>query len=65
MLTPTYNQRQQEIRKILKANPNIAIEQLAKRMGLRKEQVLSAISPMTDIGEDNNRLILVDWSKLK
>lgn len=65
MLIPTYNQRQQEIRKILKANPNIAIEQLAKRMGLRKEQVLSAISPMTDIGEDNNRLILVDWSKLK
>jgi len=58
-LTP----RQQQIRKIIRDNPNISYSQLGKLLKITPAQVENAIAAFDDIGEDHRRLILVDWSR--
>lgn len=57
--------RQQQIRQIIKDNPNISYRQLGRLLKITPAQVENAIARFDDIGEDHRRLILVDWSRDK
>lgn len=58
-LTP----RQQQIRELIKRNPNISYKQLGKLLKITPAQVENAIASFDDIGEDHRRLVIVEWAR--